>query len=1822
MTPLKELKRKASGLGRDMMKQAGYEIRDCLYKGSRSKVYRALRQQDQTEVILKVHAHEFPRQAEVARFRREYEIGQHFQHEHIVRYLGLEQHHHGLALVIEDFGGVSLLEVIPEAGFELATFLDIALAIVNGLHQVHQQGIIHKDIKPANILFHPDLQQVKLSDFGISTHLEEPVVLEQHGEFLEGTVAYISPEQTGRMNRKVDYRSDFYSLGVTFYEMLCGHLPFNALDTSEMIHCHIARMPEPLYLVKPDIPRVISDLVQRLMAKCAEDRYQSSLGLKADLERCRDQLGSGFAEGFILGERDLSQRFELSQKLYGRQHELDALKGVIERIEAGGREAVLVCGPMGSGKSMLLGEIQKTVLDKRGYFITGKFHHENQDQPFGAVIAAMRDLLRQILVENDARVTSWRHTLLSAIGEAVGTLLEALPELGQVIGNMALPIPPPSQESELRFNHALRQLVHVSACRQLPIAFLLEDLHLADEASLRLMTQLLEDSDVSHFVFLGTFAGRDIPEDHPLVRNLSELAPLGVPVTRLQLAPLNHTEIAELIAETLHASDHRVVLLADVVARKTKGNPYFVCEFLKTLSHKGLLRFDSGRSEWTWDLRAINDLEMTPNVVNLLAAQISAMPGATVRMLSMAAALGLQFDLKTLADLTARSPDDLVNDLWPALENGLLISLGPIEIGHADQSLSFKFSHDRLQQVVYERLDEQQLPHIHLTIGRLLLAQPGGSERRLFEIISHLNRGRPLIEDMGELIYLIKADLMAAKKALAAGSYEVAAKNLSMAMKFLPADAWETTYETVFELYATNAHCAWLVADNREAERCYNTLIERARPGLDAVRAHVFKVDFYQQCNRPDKAVAFGSVALTRLGQGLTEVAKPLAYLETRWLVGKMRRMDPARLLELPPLHDPYRVALLDLLRSTCNAYYQTGALRLFAFATARLLKLTLQWGNCPASAYAYVCYGILLRRRGKPNLQALRFGRLGLELIKRYPKSEATSRLYFLFGTFVDHWYLPLRSCESVLEEGRRIGLERGDTIYSVWNVICKCIIGLTAGKFLRNLDEELMQLERYLHQNGARFEFPMFTLLRQLVRYHMGLTANPQTLDEDAFRVGGLLEKMQRRKQFTAVAFFHFARMQIHFNLGDFPQALSAADDYARYAQGLAATPVAVEGEVLTCLIRFALMRQQGRATRRAWLKSIRATIACLARQGRTCPENFRHKELLLRAELAYHLGKDAADLYDMALEDAYDNGFPHMVALISELAGRYWLARGRRKIARSYLTEAIAGFQSWGAERKVTALRKEFQPFLSVSEQRRPVELSTTDDTGSSPENQLLDIRAITKAVLALSSEIDFRKLVGTMLSIMIENAGAERGFLILTSSGTPLIHAYGEGGEIELLPGHTIQERSSLAASVVRFVIRSGESVVLGDATGESMFSKDPYLVQRKPRSLLCIPIRQKDRIAGALYLENNLTTEVFNEERVKTLGILLAQAAFCLEHSRLYTETLALNKALKREIDERKGAEEAVRQLNVDLERRVRERTDQLERSQQELLERAHAAGMADIATSVLHNVGNILSSITTSSQLIRSSVEAPTLAALGRANGLLSEHLDDLPGFMAPSEKGPKLMQFYLELEKLFQRDYGKIHENLGSLMTKVDSIRDVIMAQQSFAAAGFRTEPMLLSKVVDDAISILDNSLNRHEIQLIKIYAPVPPVTVQKAKLTHAIINILKNAKEAMLKVAAGEKRITIETDWDGDWAFLRISDVGCGIAEEHLGKVFTHGFTTKKNGHGFGLHSCANAMTEMGGCLRAESAGPGRGATFILQFPMTVEQELAGAGHYSTSS
>lgn len=1279
-----------------------------------------------------------------------------------------------------------------------------------------------------------------------------------------------------------------------------------------------------------------------------------------------------------------------------------------------------------------------------------------------------------------------------------------------------------------------------------------------------------------------------------------------MPVSQIVLKTLSQSDISALIAETLHTTVVQVAPLADLVGHKTDGNPHFVCEFLKTLAREGLLVFDGSSSRWTWDLKDIDALEVTPNVVELLVEQIQAMPESTQVCLSEAAVLGFQFDLKTLAFAIQENPEVLVNSLWPALEIGLLVSQGPVDLNKEEQSLFFKYSHEQVQQVAYSLIEEEKRNLIHLRLGRYLLAQKalGSGEHLIYKAVTHLNQARHLISDPQELFYLIRHDIIAAKRAIASSSYETALQHLEKAMAFLPEGSWTRDYATVFDLYLTRAQCAWYCSLNDEAETLYTTLLAHARPDLDKVQTYTAIVVFYTHIHRLEKAIEIAIEALHSMDLMFPLHPSPgrlkWEALRLRFLMGKRQ---PEDLVDLEQLTQPNRIACLNLLMSMGAALYQMGNLKLYALVCMTMTRLSLGWGNCAISAYGYAAYGMILSVLEGDYQNGYAFGKLAMVLIGKYQQQQDLKcRIYFLFGVFISHWHRPFHESDVIFEEGYRAGMESGNLAYASLCVFNRVATGVTTGRFLMELGDEVSHMEFFLRQSGTAFRLPMLMITRKLVEGLQSATS-PSTWDEKGPCGEELLANMLEQPYHTGVAWFYGARLFLLFFRGQYEAALVTAELFHTYSQAMTGTSLVPDVLLYEALARAAIYTKINDEQRLIYCEQIKKAMDQMAKHASYCPENYKHRYLLLRAEWMRINGEDASKLLDEAIELASENGFPHHVALANELAGRFWLAQGRKKIGDVYLISAFSGYRLWGATCKLEALREEFKDLVETVRPDSLANHSYVED--SSLVSRQLDLQAITKAFLAISSELDYQKLVGLMLTIMVENAGAERGFLVLTASGKPTIEAALDDGQLVSLPDTTIQA-SQLSEAILRYVIRTGQLVVLADAAVDDMFSKDEYILKNKPQSILCLPLRQKERVAGVLYLENNLTANAFSQDRVSTLEILLAQASLCLEHSRLYMETISLNNALKNEVEERKLAEEAVRHLNVDLEQRVKERTAQLERSQKELVERAHRAGMADIATSVLHNVGNILSSVTTSSQLIRSTVEARTLTALKRANNLLRDNFDTVEEFILKNPKGKKLLLYYLELEKLFDRDYQKISEHLDSLMVKIDSIREVIMAQQSFASTGFQSEQQQLSKVVEDAISILDNSMGRHEITLERYYQAVPPLMLQKTKMVHIVINLLKNAKEAMLSLPVGEKKIQVTVDRDEGWAYVRIADTGCGIPPDLIEKIFSHGFTTKKNGHGFGLHSCANAMTEMGGSLYAESDGVGKGATFIVELPL----------------
>jgi len=820
-----------------------YQILSKIYESSNSLVYRAVHKSRHHAVILKILKKDYPSPSELTRYKQEYEITRSLQIDGAIKVYELLPYKNTLAMVLEDFGGQSLDILLQSQTFSLSEFLSIAIQIAGALGEIHAANIIHKDINPSNIVYNPQIGQVKIIDFGISTKFtrENPTIKNPH--LIEGTLAYMSPEQTGRMNRVLDRRTDFYSLGATFYRLLTRKLPFETEDPLELVHCHIAKQPNqvksPKSQVKTEeIPQGISDIVMKLMAKNAEDRYQSALGLKADLEECLHQLQQNSKIlNFPLGRDDISDQFTIGQKLYGREAEIETLLSIFQTIAEGtsktSREMVLVGGYAGIGKSVLIQELYKPITKQRGYFISGKFDQFQRNIPYSAIASAFKSLVQQLLTESDAQLAQWREKLLASFGANGQVIIDVIPEIEQIVGSQ-----PPVQlleptETRNRLNTVFLNFLQVFCQKAHPLVIFLDDLQWADSATLKLLEVIMSDRDLGYLMCIGAYRDREVDLNHPLIKMRDRLQEQGAIVNTIILTPVQVKEIAQLISDALHQDRENVKPLAELVEQKTSGNPFFINEFLKSIYQENILSFDRAGKCWQWDIAQIEALGITDNVVDLMLEKLRKLSKATQQALYLAACIGNSFDLTTLCKLCKSSAEETFHNLLPAIQLGLIQPTSSLEITSSETPLEsaliveeYKFQHDRVQQAAYALIDDARKESAHLELGRLLLKNLGKAELgdKLFTLVDHLNKGRGLLERDSEKIELAELNLSAGKKAKESTAYTASRDYLILANDVFPGDIWQERYAMAIDLYKELAEVEYLNGNFDQSQ----ALIEQA----------------------------------------------------------------------------------------------------------------------------------------------------------------------------------------------------------------------------------------------------------------------------------------------------------------------------------------------------------------------------------------------------------------------------------------------------------------------------------------------------------------------------------------------------------------------------------------------------------------------------------------------------------------------------------------------------------------------------------------------------------------------------------------------------------------------------------------------------------------------------------------------------------------------------------------------------------------------------------------------------------------------------------
>ncbi|WP_437753378.1 AAA family ATPase [Sorangium sp. So ce1389] len=1564
-----------------MISLSEYALTDVVHEGASVVVHRGYRKQDRAKVIVKRLRAESPDPMELAKLRHEHATLQGLAIAGVPRVHGLATSERGVALVLEDAGGRVLCDLLRERDLDLRTALEIAVALAGILEVLHQRRIVHRDIKPHNILFDLESRAIGLIDFGISARLAQEVHAAGSPESLEGTLAYISPEQTGRTSRLVDHRSDLYSLGVTLYEMLTSSLPFRSADPAELVHSHIARTPAPPCELSPHVPGVVSDIVMKLLSKAPEDRYQSAHGLRVDLEGCLEQLArTGRIEPFRLGERDLSGELRVPQRLYGREVETAALLSAFERAAQGATELVMVRGPAGVGKSALIKEVQHAIARRcGGYFISGKSDQLDRNVPYAPFQQALRELIRQIMVEPAEALARWRDRLTAALGENGQVMVDLLPELAWIIGPQpSVPELGPT-EAQVRCNMVFQRFMRALGSSERPFALFLDDLQWADPASLNLLKVILGNMSGAHLLVIGAARDHEVDEGHPLSLALGDIRSAGATVSELPLGPLGLADVNQLLSDTLRCEPRRSAPLAALLFEKAHGNPFYLNQLLRRLREQELITLDRSAEAWTWDLGRIEDAPITDNVVELMVETLRKLAPETQEVLKLAACFGHQFDLQTLSLAHERPPSETAAHLWGALDEGLVLPLSADYRFYHDEgargaespeaetrNVSYRFLHDRVQEAAYSLIEPARRPEAHLRIGRLLLAQRerAKGDGETFEIVDHMNLGASLLSSEEERLALARMNLTAARRARSAAAFEAAFRYLEAGVSVLdgPLDGWERDGELTLALHMDLAECEFLTRRfERALSRC-DVLLGRARARLQQVRVHELRMTVYMAQGRYADAMDAGLAGLALFGIELPETDEQLAAVMEAELADVQKALGGRRIEELidaPPMTDPDKKALLKFLLVMVNAAHATQH-RLFAFLIVRQVNISLRDGHSDASPSSYVTYGFYLSACMGRHGEAYEFGKLAIDLNDRLNNPEMRCKLNVQFAVYSHRWR-PFREALPYLERAYDAGLQSGD-FFLPYGCIQMAEMRLALGEELGAMREVIASLLALVQRLKDRPTTAALWVMRQMVANLTGQTRSRDSLSDDASDEASFVATLPELP-FAAV-WYYVIKLRLCYLYED-PQAALAMADLAAPMIGIAGCIPLVDAlPFYTALSIFALPDAGERARRGA---EIAAHEARLARLAESCPENYRHRHQLVLAEAARVAGREVEAMarYDEAISGARDGGFVHEEALANELCARFLAAAGKVKAARVYMTEAHDGYLRWGATAKASHLAERHPHLLQEAAAPPPPSgdrwSSASMSTTGARSAALLDAATILRAAQAISSELVLEHVLERLMRLVLESAGAQRGALLLAREGQLLVEATATVEPNNVLVGlsRPLEQSDDIAQAVVRYVARTREPVILGAAAQDTRFAADPYVVERRPRSVLCLSLSHRGRLTGVLYLENNAAFGAFTPSRLEVCEMLSSQAAIAVENALLYARIEATSADLRRTNEGLEGEvgrrTAELREANERLARELveRERAEATRAALQQEILRVKDARLAEMSTPLI-----------------------------------------------------------------------------------------------------------------------------------------------------------------------------------------------------------------------------------------------------------------------------
>ena len=1484
-----------------MYTQENFHSISKLFESTNSLVFRAREEQSGRAVILKCLKDERPSPARLARYQQEFDITRGLDLPEVINVYSLLRDRKSLVMVVEDFGGESLARLVHERSFSLLEVLDLGARIAETLAKIHERHIIHKDLNPSNIIYAHETDTLKLIDFGISTRLRHQTSDFVNPKSLEGTLAYVSPEQTGRMNRHLDYRTDFYSLGVTLYELACGVRPFTQDDPLQLIHSHLARHPRPPHEVNKEIPEALSKLLMKLLAKNADERYANGWSIANDLRACTGLLTSGsLPESFEFSAHEAPTRFELPQKLYGREVETRRLLEFYGRASRGTPSFVLVAGYSGSGKTSLVQELYRPVSLTRGHYCAGKFD-QLRGIPFAAFGQAFSRLIARLLAEGEDELARWRQRLQNTLRADAQVLVDFLPGLATVIGPQAPVHELGALESNRRMRRLLLAFLGLFCNAESPLVLFLDDLQWADSLTLELIDHLIRKAQLPHLLVVGAYRNNEVGALHPLTKMCESLRDDGHDIHEFVLSDLAEHDIVTLLSDTLYMPESEVTTLAGLIKVKTGGNPFFVRQWLTSLYNDGLLyiadRDPSGRAVWAWQQDKIAELGFADNVVDLMLTKLRRLPEQAREALQLAAYLGDHFDLDSLSVIAGIEVDAMSMILQPAAEAGFVLPTSEmVAVEGQDASLSvihlkYRFLHDRVQQAAYALAPEADRAKTHTKIGQLLLRSLGEEARtqRLFEIVDHLNRGTPPADDEQQLVNA-KLNLLAARRAKIATAFAAGRDYIIKASEITGELAVKSDHNLVMDILSLRVELESITANYETAETIGARALELAQSVVETARIQRILISQRTMLSQHEEAISAGLETLLHLGISFpSEALGDLLLADHAKIMAVVKTNGLDFVLELEPCQTPEHELSLILLSSLIGVCYQSRP-ELMPVICTRIILLSFDYGLHLEAVLGFAAYAILLGAQFQEHQLGYEMGQIAFGIAKLFNNNRTQlCRATSVAVGHLNHWVKPFADNEDIANRGFQAGVEVGEQEYASYILGHNGTNWLVAGQRLDDLHERLVKYSEHIEATQNEISLLQMMAARLVVDDLRNADNSAEALETQRKAEQDFLERAESSQSILPIAQFEITKARTLYCLGQYDEAyalLLSAEQKLPYIAGLSTVADYHFYLALTIMTR-ALKR--GAPLNKEDQQRLEAVLTYTEHLAKNCPENFAHKHALLQAESARLEGCPwkAIQAYDRAIGLAANNHAGDE-AVAHARASAFWAAQGNIRVSELYLRESYQCFRDWGARRVMFALEREHPRILARNSVAGGISTSvSTTSTASDGLNRALDLDTVIRASRSIASSRELDVLLRTIMKISLESAGADRGFLLLEQDGAFIAKARGhweERAEIELMSSALDSLDDELSTQIVHYVARTGEPIILDNASHNEAFIADPYIRNVGACSVLCLPLLNQGSVVALLFMENRAITAAFTQDTLAVLALLMTPAALALENA--------------------------------------------------------------------------------------------------------------------------------------------------------------------------------------------------------------------------------------------------------------------------------------------------------------------------------------------------